>query len=399
MGQATSRPRPHNSLSLNPALSTTHSSSSSTRVADQSSSHSSHHNSDLSNQASLPSKRSKRRSFLGTLRSPLRHSLTPQTTTTPEGDTPRAKSHRRWTLYGRRKSSEPARAPPEHLQGNDEGQLGESSQVHTVPPSSPPPLNPATAPTTATVDPKGKAKEDNPAVSTTELVGPTMAGPSTTNPSQPSSVPFSGTATDLSSSSTSSSPNSRDPVAALNHDPRPPPTIAIQPDSTPDRSHDNTEPFDVMERPATPPDPTQAPPPETRRNFPAAGTLVVVQGVVHTSDVSQSNSLDPTDTASHPASPVSPPGERPPRRRFSDLLSRPIRSRRSSYAAPESQSSETSVSTESENQEASSATSEASQEQPVQEDTPVPASRPLSLSPTSIDVLGTLLRYALPSLP
>jgi hypothetical protein len=394
MGQTSSRPRPQNSLSLNPALSTTNSSSSSTRVADQSSSLSSHHNSDLSNQTPLPSKRrDKRKSFLGTLRTPRRHSLA-----TPEDDTHRSKPQRRWTLYRRRKASEPARAPPpDQLSGYDEAQPGESPQVHNVSLSSPPPSNPATVPTTAAVDPKGKAKEDTPVVSTTELDGSTMAGPSSSNSSnasQSSSVPFLGTATD---SSTSSSPTARDPVAALNHDPRPLPTIAIQPDSTPDRSYDNAEPFNVMERPATPPDPAQAPPPEARRNFPAAGTLVVVQGVVHTSDVSQSNGSDPSDTASHPTSPLSPQGERPPRRRFSDLLTRPIRSRRSSYAAPESQSSEMSASTESENQEVSSATSEASQEQQlVQEDTPVPASRPLSLSPTSIDVLGTLLRYVLP---
>ena len=235
-------------------------------------------------------------------------------------------------------------------------------------------------------------------MSTAELVSPNVPGASSSfidsssgsSASQPSSVPFSGTATDHSSS-TSSSATSRDPVAALNHDPRPP-TISIQPDSTPDWPHHNPEPFDVMERPVTPPDPAQAPPPEGRRNFPAAGTLAVVQRVVHTSDISQSNNLELSDTALHPASAVPPQGERPPRRRFSDLISRPIRSRRSSYAAPESQLS---ASTESENKEASSATSEASQEQPVQEDTAAPASRPLSLSPTSIDVLGTLLRYVL----
>ncbi|KAI9451124.1 hypothetical protein BJY52DRAFT_130832 [Lactarius psammicola] len=399
MGQTSSRHRPDNSLSLNPALSTTHSSSSSTRVADQSSTHSSHHNSDLSNQAPLPSKRSNRRSFLGTLRSPLRHSLNHQQATTPQGDTHRPKAHKRWTLYGRRKPSEPARAPPDQLPGYDEAQLGEPSRARSGPPSSPFPSNSTTATTTTAADPKGKAKEDNPSPSTAELVSTTMPGPSssgssTIDASQPTSVPLLGTATDVSSSSASSPPTSRDPVAALNHDPRPLPTISIQPDSTPNWTRDNPEPFDVMERPATPPDPAQAPPPETRRNFPAAGTLVVVQGVVHTSDVSQSNGTEPSDTASHPASPVPPSGERPSRRRFSDLLSRPIRSRRSSYAAPESQSSETSASTESENQEESSATSETSQEQPAQEDPPVPASRPLSLSPTSIDVLGTLLSVA-----
>ncbi|KAF8260516.1 hypothetical protein EI94DRAFT_1706227 [Lactarius quietus] len=41
---------------------------------------------------------------------------------------------------------------------------------------------------------------------------------------------------------------------------------------TPDKSHDNAETFDIMERPATPLDPTQAPPPEAKQNFPTAGT-------------------------------------------------------------------------------------------------------------------------------
>ena len=85
---------------------------------------------------------------------------------------------------------------------------------------------------------------------------------------------------------------------------------------------------------------------------------------------------------------------RPSRRRFSDLLAWPMRVRRSSYAAPESQSSETSTTSESENQEESSPTVETS---PTDEEPPVPASRPLSLSPQSIDVLGTLLRCALSS--
>ncbi|KAF8259627.1 hypothetical protein EI94DRAFT_1009162 [Lactarius quietus] len=58
-----------------------------------------------------------------------------------------------------------------------------------------------------------------------------------------------------------------------------------------------------------------------------------------------------------------------------------------------------SASTESEHQEVSGATSETSQAQrPVPEETPVPASRPLSLSPTSIDVLGTALSVAAASL-
>ncbi|KAN0129964.1 hypothetical protein V8E53_012219 [Lactarius tabidus] len=118
---------------------------------------------------------------------------------------------------------------------------------------------------------------------------------SDSNTSQPSS----GTATDLSASSTSSSPTSRDPVAtATIHKPLSPlPTIAIPPDSAP---HNNPEPFDVIEHPL-----------DARRNFSGVGILVVVR-VVHTSDISQLNSSDPTDnTASHPASPVPPQGWRP----------------------------------------------------------------------------------------
>ena len=54
---------------------------------------------------------------------------------------------------------------------------------------------------------------------------------------------------------------------------------------------------------------------------------------------------------------------------------------------------------ENDSQDESSPTSETSQDSPTQEEPPIPASRPLSLSPTSIDVLGTLLRYALSYLP
>jgi hypothetical protein len=70
-------------------------------------------------------------------------------------------------------------------------------------------------------------------------------------------------------------------------------------------------------------------------------------------------------------------------------------SRRSCHAAPQSQPSEISATSESENQEESSPTSETSQDSLTQEEPPVPASRPLSLSPTSIDVLGTRLRCVL----
>jgi len=213
---------------------------------------------------------------------------------------------------------------------------------------------------------------------------------------QPNSVLLQSTATDASSSpaplSPSSSSSPRD-LLALNHDPAPLPTTPLDSDHPIDPNRDNSDAFNVMERPATPPDPSQAPPlPEARRNYPAAGTLVVVQGVVHTSDVSQSTSPEISEPTPRRASSVPPPGDRPSPRRLSGLLPRPMRSRRSSYAAPDSQSSETSASTETENQEESSPTRETPQDSPTQESL-VPASRPLSLSPTSIDVLGTLLRY------
>jgi len=382
--------------------------SSTTRIADHSSlsltqplpdtsPHPSHHNSDLPHQLS---KRSKRKSFLGTLRSPLRSCFNPQRIPSNEVDlAPPSNTHKRWTFdRRRRKTSEPARTAPDYPE-LDESQLGGPSRARMTSDPSPPLSN------AATTDQKGKAKEDTPATSVTDLpstalVGPSSSGSSTLNVSQSNSVPLQSTATDISSPSSSASPSTpssppRDPLA-LNHDPAPLPTTSFEPDNTPGRSHDNSEAFNVMERPATPPDPSQSPQlPETRRNFPAAGTLVVVQGVVHTSDVSQAGSSEPTDALPRRASSVPPPGERPSRRRFSDLLARPMRSRRSSYAAPESQpSSETSATLEGDNQDESSPTTETSPESPTQEEPPIPASRPLSLSPTSIDVLGTLLRYA-----
>ncbi|KAI0250444.1 hypothetical protein BJV78DRAFT_1283231 [Lactifluus subvellereus] len=418
MGQSPSRHRPQNPLSLDPLLSSIHSSS--TRIADPDDSlpthtqqqpiphiDSSHHNTDLHNQVPLPPKSSNRKSFLPTLRSPLRGRSNLQRTPHNQDEIDRSsKTHKRWTLYRRRKTAEPTRTLPDRQQP-DEPQSGESSRA--------PILSPAPSSANATPDSKGKAKQDDPNASAIELTttssspGPSSSdsSSSTTNVSQSDSVPFEGTATDVSSPHSSASPTSpsapsssstpRDPVA-LNHDPAPP-TIAIQPDGTPpEQSRDDSEAFNVMERPATPPDLSQPPPPEPRRNFPAAGTLVVVQGVVHTSDVSQTGNPEPSETAPRRASSVPPPGERPPRQRFSDMFSRPIRSRRSSYAAPESQSSETSASTESESQEESSPITETSLEPPAQEEPPVPASRPLSLSPTSIDVLGTLLREYLPFL-
>jgi hypothetical protein len=89
------------------------------------------------------------------------------------------------------------------------------------------------------------------------------------------------------------------------------------------------------------------------------------------------------------ASSVPPLGSGPPDGGFLiSLLS-------SSHVALQSQPSRISATSESENQEELNPTSETSQGSPTQEEPPVPASRPLFPSPTSIDVPGTLLRCGL----
>ena len=214
----------------------------------------------------------------------------------------------------------------------------------------------------------GKVKEDTPATGVTNLPSTALVGPSSSAPRHyPSRAP----------PQTSLLPpllHPHPPHLLHSHViPLPSTTtlvlyqlslsLSFEPDDTPGSSSDSSEAFNVMERPATPPDPTQPPPlPEARRNFPAAGTLVVVQGVVHTSDVSQPGISEPSGATSRRASSVPPPGERSSRRRFSDLLARPMRSRRSSYAAPESQPSEISATLENDSQDESSPTSESSQE-------------------------------------
>lgn len=406
MGQTPSRHRledPHPSPS---PLSSAQSSS--TRIADRPSLprtqrplssllHPSHHHSpDLDHQPPLTAKRNRRRSFLGTLRSPIRSCLNSQRSDPIQGDLDSVpRTHKRWAFdRRRRKASEPTRILHDHPE-HDDSQLSGPSRPRV--PSEP---TPQLSKTTVT-DEKGKAKEEDSdsAASATDIPSPASVGPSsgssTVDVSQPSSVVFENTATDILSApsaplSTPSSSLPRD-LPTLNPDPALP-TTSLESDHTIEPNRNSSDAFNVMERPATPPDPSQAsPPPEARRNYPAAGTLVVVQGVVHTS---------PEDSEAPPrrASSVPPPGDRPSRRRFSDLLARPMRSRRSSYAAPDSQFSETSASTESENQHESSPARETPQDLPTQEEPPVPTTRPLSLSPTSIDVLGTLLRYNIQTL-
>ena len=400
MGQNASRHRPEDPLASPPPLSSAQSSS--TRIADRPSLtrtqrplsarlHPPHPSPDLDHQPSLPDKRNRRRSFLGTLRSPIRSCLNSERTAPNQGDLDSVpNTHKRWTFdRRRRKASEPTRLLHDHSE-QDESQLTGPSRPRV-------PSAPTLQQSNPTVtDQKGKAKEGDSTASATDIpspgsVGPSSSGSSTVDVPQPSSIPLQSTATDVSSSpsaSLSSSSSSSPPrdLLALNHD-SPLPTTSLESDHTMEPNRDNSDAFNVMERPATPPDPSQASTlPEARRNYPAAGTLVVVQGVVHTSP-------EDSEVAPRRASSVPPPGDRPSRRRFSDLLARPMRSRRSSYAAPDSQFSETSASTDSENQQESSPTRETPQDLPTQEEPPVPASRPLSLSPTSIDVLGTLLRY------
>lgn len=194
--------------------------------------------------------------------------------------------------------------------------------------------------------------------------------------------------------------------------------------------------------------PQQQPQPQPPRAFPPAGTLVVVQGVVHTTDVApthinnhpnvdtntNTDTNDSTNTnsttrpsphrrsSSVPSRSSSIPGAGPSNRsrtRLSSLMPRPMRSRPSSFAASGSNAnvngSSTSVldrpatadsssrrtashlnepSATSEEPESSSANpatapSAATAAQTMVHEPP----RPAALSPTSIDVLGTLIGY------
>ena len=140
------------------------------------------------------------------------------------------------------------------------------------------------------------------------------------------------------------------------------------------------------------------------RHFPPAGTLVVVQGVVHTSDVAAAN--QPPAPHARRSSSVPALGRNVGRSRLSSLISRPIRSRPTSYISPDTQShseaSERGNSESDSSQNESSATSEDvhAASSPMGDNPsartsaePQAPPRPAPLSSTSIDVLGTLLRY------
>ncbi|KAI9507240.1 hypothetical protein F5148DRAFT_1285473 [Russula earlei] len=235
MGQIPSRHRPDDPLaSLPPVLSSAQSSS--TRIADDSSpvpsqrpahspQHSPHLNSDLSHQPPLPPKRSRRRSFLSTLSSPLRSCTSPQRTPSAHSDLDLpSNNHKRWTFHRRRrKASELASTLPNYPEV-DEPQVGEPSRHPMTSAFSMPPSDPATT------GQNRQARDDSSSTSPSALpstitVGPSSSGSSTVDDaSQSIFVPFQSTATDLSSpsssahSSASSSSSPRGPLA-LNHDP------------------------------------------------------------------------------------------------------------------------------------------------------------------------------------
>jgi hypothetical protein len=150
---------------------------------------------------------------------------------------------------------------------------------------------------------KSKKKEGNDALYATvnDLLSTALLGPSsphswTVNISQSDPIPLQSTAAELSPPPSSALPSAsfsstspRDDPLTLNHDP------AHHLPSLHKTIHQVITAtiqtyLNIMEKPVTPPDPSQLSPPllpEVRPNFPAAGTLIVVQGIVDTSDVSQ----------------------------------------------------------------------------------------------------------------
>src|SRR5579863_7411223 len=191
MGQIASRHRPDDPVSVQPDLSSLQSST--THIADDSSlsrtqqspDSSSHHNSDLPHHQvpPLPSKRSRRRSFLGSLRSPLRSCLNHEQTPSNEADFNRASNtHKRWAFdRRRRKTSESARTLHEFPELEESQLEGPSRTRITSNPSAPP----------SSADQKGKANEDKdaPFASATDVPSTALVGPSS------SSFPSSGSST------------------------------------------------------------------------------------------------------------------------------------------------------------------------------------------------------------
>jgi len=171
--------------------------------------------------------------------------------------------------------------------------------------------------------------------------------------------------------------------------------------------------------PVVPPQPQQpsSPPQPTPRQFPPPGTLVVVQGIVHTTDVSRTNNQG-TDSSSTSTSTLRPApetsaesGTSRTRNRLSALLRPRSTSSRPSSTINDSVPSVTitppaepdlplSSSVEPEvSEELTSGPADALRDQPpLEEPPPLPTNhhhQTPSISSSSIDVLGTLLRCIL----
>jgi hypothetical protein len=199
---------------------------------------------------------------------------------------------------------------------------------------------------------------------------------------------------------------------------------ALAPDVTEDREEVVISPdqFDVPppedHTPSTQPESTPAPQPDELvggRQFPPPGTLVVVQGVVHTTDVPRNpvappNPEIPDSTLRSSSVPPNPSGTT--RNRLSALL----RSRPTSMITPQLSSAPSASSTttdlipdptqQSENFQPAPSTHSQSRANLPHTDPPAPPteasppsefeSRGGTISSSSIDVLGTLLRYYFP---
>ena len=185
---------------------------------------------------------------------------------------------------------------------------------------------------------------------------------------------------------------------------------AVEQSTAIDEAAPSDSPVNLEDAPSDPrPTAQHAQPPG--RPFPPPGTLVVVQGVVHTTDVPRPNALSTiaTEAASAPRSSSVPPNSSNDNTR--NRLSTLLRSRPASATAPDppSSSDTTSLSGISTSQDFTSSPNnppaEPSQAHPVPRTEPhslanvhpppIPTSsdsQPGTISSSSIDVLGTLLR-------
>ncbi|KAA1473861.1 hypothetical protein DENSPDRAFT_882348 [Dentipellis sp. KUC8613] len=437
MGQSSSRPSPSRPASLAPAIGTDTSSSSV----------SGSNPADGASGTSSSRTRSRRLSRLPTIPRRLRRLSTPSLTTstsTPsatssrkdlvavaENRSPTAASQRRWPLSIRKRRNhtreedgaqevdeertrgaevtEWAKAKEEASwddkgKENDREEDGASTQGE----SSAAPAADAAAPAAAEemmvekdqgLEMPDRATPSADAASTHEVGEAHDPHPDADSEPALTPIPDIDEVTDYSFPSLSTSPASSDasPLELLNSTPIIPVDAATS--AAPTNAPQNIAPAPV--------------PPALERRFPPAGTLVVVQGVVHTTDVSASAPPPPTrapqqpQAQSHPHPTPSTSSRRassvPARRRLSSLIPRPMASRRSSFVSPDWAASEAPA----QSGDPSSASAPAADgdtdrdHDGDQAGPPAPpessgagSGRPAPLSPSSIDVLGTLLSVA-----